>query len=130
MVGTGFTIDGLTDTKGQSSLSRSTLPMTLPAQMHRAELESRSFNTENKVESLEDALDEMRANDVPFLSKYVVLGAVDRRQGGQGLVQFLRGKHDAGDFAVKVRGSPLVALLDVGLLRFYCECISSNITSP
>jgi hypothetical protein len=99
------TVDGLTRISipqtGPQEAHTTYLGATLPAETHRKGLESK-FLPERRIESLEDALAEMFAHDVPFLTKYLVMGAVDRRQGGQGLVQFLRGKHDAANYAVKV----------------------------
>jgi hypothetical protein len=97
------TVDGLTRIStpqtGTQEVYTTYLGATLPAETHRKGLK---LLPERGIESLEDALAEMFAHDVPFLTKYLVMGAVDRRQGGQGLVQFLRGKHDAANYAVKV----------------------------
>jgi hypothetical protein len=54
-------------------------------------------------EDVEDALDELRAHNVPFLGKYTVLGAMEPwRMGGLGVVQFMRGNHDGANYAAKV----------------------------
>jgi hypothetical protein len=50
---------------------------------------------------LEGALDEMCASLKPFLGRYVLLGAGNRRQGGQGVVQFARDVSTGDDFAIK-----------------------------
>lgn len=42
------------------------------------------------LDALEDALDWMCLSNRAFLGQYVVLGSVDRRRGGQGVVQFMR----------------------------------------
>jgi hypothetical protein len=100
------TADGLTATSRPQTATQEVYPTdlraTLPAEAHRKlELQSKSL-PDSKIDNLEDALGEMWAQDEPFLHKYLVLGPVDRRQGGQGLVQFLRGKLDTANYAVKV----------------------------
>ena len=42
------------------------------------------------LDALEDALDWMCVSNRAFLGQYVVLGSVERRRGGQGVVQFMR----------------------------------------
>lgn len=53
------------------------------------------------AEDVENALDELFQSGLPFLGKYIVLGPVERRAGGQGVVQFMRNSTGA-NFAVKV----------------------------
>jgi hypothetical protein len=66
------------------------------------EQEEHVQGTMRECEDVEDALDELRAHNVPFLGKYTVLGAMERRMGGQGVVQFMRGNHDGANYAAKV----------------------------
>lgn len=54
-------------------------------------------------EQLEDALDCMHAARAPFLARFHVLGAVERRSGGQGVVQFAAIAGSPKQFALKVR---------------------------
>lgn len=100
------TVDGLTTTSGARYTSESTvesLMATVPPG------EARGRGGRRKCDDVEDALDELRAEDVPFFNKYTVLGAVERRTGGQSLVQFLRGTHNGANYAAKVRASPATA---------------------
>jgi hypothetical protein len=115
------TADGLTAFSRPQTATREVYPThlrtTLPAETHRKlELQSNSL-PDSKIDNLEDALGEMWAQDEPFLHKYLVLGPVDRRQGGQGLVQFLRGKLDTANYVVKVccpcSESPVWALASI-----------------
>jgi hypothetical protein len=52
---------------------------------------------------VEDALDELRDANAPFLGRYIVLGHLERRIGGQGIVQFLRDVHSGAGYAAKAR---------------------------
>jgi len=55
------------------------------------------------IDRLEAALDVMHASKVLFLGSYSMLGAVERRAGGQGVVQFAARHSQGGQVAVKVR---------------------------
>ena len=101
---TSTAVDGLTTTSGARYTSESTMESllaTVPAGDARALARSR------KCADVEDALDELRAVDTPFFNKYTVLGAVERRTGGQSLVQFLRGTHNGANYAAKARPRPV-----------------------
>jgi hypothetical protein len=52
---------------------------------------------------VEDALDELRNANAPFLGRYNVLGHLERRIGGQGIVQFMRDVHSGAGYAAKAR---------------------------
>ena len=92
--------DGFTTTSGNvRSSACDTLGATLPAGEHSGT----GSQSVHKCQGVEDALDELRSLSLPFFDKYVVLGPVERRSGGQGVVQFMRGVHDANGYAAKVR---------------------------
>ena len=57
--------------------------------------------------ALDVALDDMRRRKQHFLGRYEVLGAVERRAGGQGFVQFVGLPGAARHFALKVRRARL-----------------------
>ena len=69
-----------------------------------------------------------------FLDKYVVLGALDRRTGGQGVVQFMRSCKDGQNYAAKVCAWPVPTILRivncVQRCRIYTHmcCIASCVT--
>jgi hypothetical protein len=56
-----------------------------------------------EVERLEDALDALFDAGAPFMGRYELLGAAERRAGGQGVVQFARLPHNGRQVALKVR---------------------------
>jgi hypothetical protein len=63
-----------------------------------------AINTVNAPDlrgQLENALDNMAQTQTPFLGRYVMLSSANRRQGGQGVVQFARGVHDGEEYAIK-----------------------------
>lgn len=62
-----------------------------------------SSNASTPVEALEDALDALYATRQAFMGQYELFSSIERRSGGQGLVQFARSKDAAGEFAIKVR---------------------------
>jgi hypothetical protein len=74
---------------------------TRPAEQHaHASAKERAVRL---VARVEDALDRMGEREARFAGRYVVLGALERRSGGQGVVQFMRGLEDERDYAAKVR---------------------------
>ena len=54
------------------------------------------------IQDLEDALNSMHRTGALFFGKYVVLASSERRLGGQGIVQFMRGVQDGHNYATKV----------------------------
>lgn len=52
-------------------------------------------------EGLEEALDEIYDHRILFLGRFELYGQVHRRVGGQGIVQFARGRYDDDEFAIK-----------------------------
>ena len=57
----------------------------------------------SKPQTLEDVMDYMHDNHIPFLQRYRVGSHFQRRSGGQGLVQFVEREHDDAPYSVKVR---------------------------
>jgi hypothetical protein len=53
------------------------------------------------TEALEDALDALHALQQPFIGQFLLLSSIERRSGGQGLVQFARLPDTPGEFAIK-----------------------------
>jgi hypothetical protein len=53
------------------------------------------------TEALEDALDALHALRQPFMGQFELLSSIERRSGGQGLVQFARSQDTPGEFAIK-----------------------------
>ena len=72
------------------------------------------------ADALEDALDDMRSAGCKFLGKYDVLGAVQRRSGGQGIVQFMSLPGCSTQVAVKVCRFSLAQRLRVCRRAFVC----------
>lgn len=58
--------------------------------------ECRGASGVSSVDALEDALDELAEQGTPFMERYLIGSSVDRRSGGQGVVQFAR-IHNAPD---------------------------------
>ena len=86
-----------------------TLGATLAAGAQRS-LQAKDVSMQSSVVSwcqdVDDALDEMRDLNAPFMNKYEILGPMERRAGGQGVVQFMRRIQDGASFAAKVRRAP------------------------
>lgn len=65
---------------------------------------------EKPIEQLEAALDALYDRKLPFFGRYHLLSAVERRVGGQGLVQFARIGH----------GTDLVRTFQKPLFIYFC----------
>ena len=63
---------------------------------------SGGFGSEAELRNLEDVLDYMHDRNLSFMKLYKVGSQLQRRAGGQGLVQFIERKHDGELFCVKV----------------------------
>jgi hypothetical protein len=104
---------------------------------------ARNLDVAPAVEALEDALDRVHAAGAPFLGRYDLLGGVDRRAGGQGVVQFATQPRLTKQFALKVRGAPVqlcfvalaaaahthCAVVSVPLVRAVNVCLQAR-TAP
>ena len=104
-------VDGFTTTSAGSGIGTtgtatatmaSELRTTRTADEHRRGA-SQLGRFQSLVTRVDDALDEMRDGQHLFLGRYIVLGALERRSGGQGVVQFMRGAHNSMNYAAKVR---------------------------
>jgi hypothetical protein len=94
--------------------------------------------TARLVRRVEDALDDMGAQGQLLAGRYVILGPLERRSGGQGVVQFVRGAQDEHNHAAKVRSSATRVLASDPHLRAwqrqrrhpFVPCSSTRTATP